>query len=276
MGWYWTTEMVGNALQNFFANFKADNGATPHIGLNCDGAGHMRLLRGDGFGTQILLSTYAFPFTAAWHSIEGKLRVHDTLGEVIIKVDGVEIINFAGDTKNGGTSTRLDCVEFRPNGFSANFLDDWLVNDTTGSVNNSWTGEITIKGIRPAGNGANSGLVGSDGNSTDNYLLVDEYPLNTTDYVGSATAGLKDTYDLNAVDSATCWGFSESAYAAKSDVGTKFFSTSTRASGGTIVASANQPLSTTYLPVAGPIWKTDADGTPWTVAKVNAPSSGSR
>ena len=48
MGWYWTTEMVGNSLQNFFANFKGDTGATPHIGLNCDGAGHMRLLRGTG------------------------------------------------------------------------------------------------------------------------------------------------------------------------------------------------------------------------------------
>ena len=277
MGWYWTTEMVGNSLQNFFGNFRSDNGGTSQIGLNCDGAGHMRLLRGDGFGTQILVSSYAFPFTSAWHSIEGKLKVADSGGEVIIKVDGVEIINYVGDTRNGGTSTKLDQWECRPNGFSSNLVDDWMLNDTTGSANNTWTGEVSIQGLRPTGNGAFSDLVGSDGNSVDNYQLVDEYPYNITDYVSSLTTGAKDTYDFsNLAKTGTVIAVQATAYASKSEAGPKFFRIVQRGASGGLVETADLPLSTTFLPVPGPIWLTDGDGSPWTKARVDASSSGSR
>lgn len=51
----------------------------------------------------------------------------------------------------------------------------------------------------PNANGATSGLTGSDGNSTDNYLLVNDAPPDSADYVESTNTGsaLLDTYGID-------------------------------------------------------------------------------
>lgn len=50
--------------------------------------------------------------------------------------------------------------------------------------------------LAPNGNGTTSGLTGTDGNSTDNYLLVDDDPVNATTEGVVATASAYDTYAL--------------------------------------------------------------------------------
>lgn len=253
---------------------QADVGAATHLSLNIDATGHLTLRRGSTTGTIIQTSTPTISTTAAWHSIEVKATIHDTTGECIVKVNGVEYINFTGDTKNAGTSTRPDKILLGC-GDSRIHVDDFLMVDTTGGANNTWPGEISIVGIRPSGNGANSGLTGSDGNSTDNYLLVDETVLNTSDYVGSDTVTTLDTYDMTAVGkTGTVIAVQNLAYAAKSDAGSKSFKHVTRSSGGTLLKSSAEALSTTYLLYSGPIWLTDADAADWTVSLVNSAEFG--
>jgi hypothetical protein len=263
------------SISGILFNVRTDSGASIHLSANIDATGHITLRRGNSAGTVIQTSTLTFPTGFGWHSIEGKATVHDTTGECIIKVDGVEWINFTGDTRNAGTSTRPDAMSFGVDSGLGPFQDDFLIVDTTGASNNSWTGEISIVGIRPSGNGANSGLTGSDGNSTDNYLLVDEVALNTSDYVGSATTGALDTYDMTAVGkTGTVVAVQNLAYAAKSDAGTKSFKHVTRSSGGTLLKSSDVALSTTYLVYSGPIWLQDADSLDWTVSRVNSAEFG--
>ncbi len=275
MGSFVTTSAWGSTSTNdVLWVARADTASVNHLSLNIDATGHLTLRRGNPTGTIIQTSSLTFSGTSAWYSIESKVTVHDSTGECIVKVNGVEWINFTGDTRNGGTSTRPDGFIFGYNNGSL-ILDDFLLNDTTSGANNSWPGEISIVGIRPAGNGANSGLTGSDGNSTDNYLLVDETVLNTSDYVGSATAALLDTYDMSAVGkTGTVVAVQNLAYAAKSDAGTKSFKHVTRSSGGTLLKSAAVALSTTYLLYSGPIWLTDADVAAWTVSNVNSAEFG--
>src|SRR5688572_2169742 len=82
------------------------------------------------------------------------------------------------------------------------YVDDLAVNDTTGSFQNSWCGEGKVIALRPNGDGDNSQWTGSDGNSTDNYLLVDETPPDSADYVQSNTNNQIDDYNFEATPAA--------------------------------------------------------------------------
>jgi hypothetical protein len=80
-----------------------------------------------------------------------------------------------------------------------NYYDDLAINDTSGGADDSWCGDGRIIALTPNANGDLSQLTGSDGNSTDNYLLVDDVPSNgDTDYVEGSTVDQKDLYNLTA------------------------------------------------------------------------------
>ena len=79
------------------------------------------------------------------------------------------------------------------------YFDDIAINDSTGSFQNSYPGEGKIIHLRPNGNGDNSGWLGSDLDSTDNYLLVDEVtPDDATTDVTTAVSGTIDDYEIDA------------------------------------------------------------------------------
>jgi hypothetical protein len=212
------------------------------------------------------------PDGSIWHSIQIRGIIHDTTGVIQVKVNGDTFINFTGDTRNAGTSTRVDQVHINMDN-SGQAIDDWLLQDTTGSINNSWTGEITIMGLAPNGNGASSDLVGSDGNSTDNYLLVDDVAgsFSASDYAGSAVSGAKDLYAVTDITKVgTVVAVQQFAYAQKNDSGAKSFRHVMRSATPTEVESSDVALSTSAVLYPGPIRETDADGTSWTVSKVNS------
>lgn len=129
----------------------------------------------------------------AWVYLEVKAKISDVGGYVKVRVNGVEVINFTGDTANtAGLDQLITQLDFASG--SQNFIDDVYLCDLTGTEFNDFLGEVTIETESPNGNGAFSQFVGSDGNSVDNYLLVDELPSTDTDHVASATVGQRDTY----------------------------------------------------------------------------------
>jgi hypothetical protein len=261
-----------NSIGYCYWQLLADAGTVAHLSITSDALGHLQLRRGSNTGTVIATSTNVLATGYYWFILEVRATIHDTTGECIVKVNGVEWINVSNvDTRNGGTSTRPDCIQLGIHNAPPVVLDDIIVNDTTGSVNNSWVGECTIAELHPIGNGANSGLLGSDGNSVNNYQQVDEFPYNTTDYNGSPTVGTKDTYDHTAVGKVgVVTGVKVSGYVQKSDSGAKTGRFIFRSGGGTEVESADIGLSTAWQIQSGAIRETDADATSWTVAKVDA------
>ena len=117
--------------------------------------------------------------------------------------------------------------------------------------------------------------MGSDGNSVDNYQLVDEYPYNTTDYVGSLTTGAKDTYDFaNLVKTGNVIAVSAPRTPRRAR---RARSSSASCSAEVAVAWWSRRTSRCPPPTCQsrvPIWTTDGDGSPWTVARVNASQFG--
>ena len=99
----------------------------------------------------------------------------------------------ANATMNGivlGTRVNFDNTQTQ-----MRFDDVYLVD--TSAPNGDFLGDVRVAYLAPNGNGASSQFVGSDLNSVDNYLLVDEVPANDdTDYVQSDVLNNIDTYAL--------------------------------------------------------------------------------
>ena len=223
--------------------------------------------------TQIAVTGSAVIGADVFNYIEFKGVLANSGGTAEIILNGVSVLSFTGDTLDG-TVTDIDKIRVG-SGATIDVIDDLYICDGTGSTNNTFLGDVTVEKLTPNGNGNSSVLVGSDGNSTDNYLLVDETTPSTADYVGSATEGDKDTYAYSNIAGApaSVLGVAVNSYQAKSDSGTKFARPVVR-SGTTDYVGTSVSLSTSY--VAGQqLWETDPDtAVAWTESGVNAIEAG--
>jgi len=146
------------------------------------------------------LTVSAVPLVSGWNCLEIYLSIADSGGRFVVKNNGVTIIDYTGDTKESSYSNvgllRVG-KGVASGGFDnpEHYFDDIAVNDTTGSVNNSWIGQGGIRPLLVNADGDHTGLTPSTG--SDNYALVDEVPASDTDYVSGST---KDVYDLYTVD----------------------------------------------------------------------------
>lgn len=152
--------------------------------------------------TTVATSSYNIVSTK-WIYIEFKVYIHDSAGTYEIRVDGTTVLSgSSADTKGSTTSSLAKVLELNGYGSSNGhwssgnyfYLDDYYIANNSGSYNNDFLGPIRVDKLFPNGDGNYSQFVGSDGNSTNNSLLVDETQLDTADYVTSATSGNKDTY----------------------------------------------------------------------------------
>jgi hypothetical protein len=180
------------------------------------------------------------------------------------------IIDFGGDTKNGGTDPNYNTMQFEDimpqSPYSVATWDDLYILDTTGTTNNSRLGDIDVIALRPNGNGSSTQLTGSDGDQIDNYALVDDAGApSSTDYVSGAGAGLTDLYTLQDSPAniqqvqAVRVGYD----AQKGAAGYAAMKPVVKASGATSNELV-QPLSTSKTQYQSSIMETDPSGAAWT------------
>lgn len=132
-----------------------------------------------------------------WHYIEMRVKVHDTLGEIELKINGVQKVNLTNqDTRNGGPLSQITNIWFiaqtslDDSYAGACIIDDVYGLDTAGGTHTTFLGPIKIEGLYPSAEGDNIDFTPSTG--TDNSALVDENPTNLTDYNSSSTSGHRD------------------------------------------------------------------------------------
>lgn len=214
-------------------------------------------------GTVLGTSTFAVTL-GAWFYIEVKVIVSATVGVVEVKVNGATEINATG--LNLGTTAIQQWGQAAPNtGGPLHYADDLWFDDA------AFLGDCRVETIYPTGNGTTSNMVGSDGNSIDNYLLVDDAnPNDDTDYVSSSTVGDKDTYQMGnlTATSGTVYAVVPKLWVRKDDAGARSAASVIRLS-ATEVDSASVPLSTTYL-AQRDVRNAKPGGGSWTVTDVNA------
>jgi hypothetical protein len=281
-----TQTVIGSTSVSNTITLYGDSGATAHLSLNFDASGHLVLRRGPETFAIIATSTQTLPSLPAgntsavgyWFYLEVKATIADAGGTCIARINGVEWINFTGDTRNAGTATTVSMIRFPASAAWAS--DDlWVLDGVDGTTLappqkaafNDFIGEKVIRASRPSGNGASSQWLGSDGNSVDNYLLMREDPWNQTDYVTNSTATQRDTYDYaNVIGLSTVDAVQVVGYASKSDAGVRGIKFVTRSSIGATAIGPDNPLSTTWTVYQDVIRTQDENNTPWTLTKVNA------
>ena len=216
-----------------------------------------------------VLGTGTTPVTAGvWHFIELKVVIHNSTGTAEVRLDGGTEISLTGqDTQNTANATADQVAARMKSNSVSTRIDDFYACDGTGSAPaNTFLGDCKCVTKLPSGNGNSSVLVGSDGNSTDNYLLVDEAAQDgDTTYVESSTVGDKDTYAYEnlAPDAGAVFGVQLLPWAKKTDAGTRSIVTVARLS-ATEVDSTAKALSTTYTYLPD-VRETKPGGGAWSV-----------
>ena len=213
-----------------------------------------------------------------WYFIEIQATLHDTTGSFEVRVNGNNVVSAtAQDTKNAGTKTVFDAVRLQYTGTNTVYIDDCYIMAGAGD---QFLGDIQVEVLYPNGNGTVNQWAGSDGNSTDNYLLVDD-PTGTAantvilDYVSSTTTGQQDLYQLTNLvrTQGIIAGVCHAAFLTKSDSASKPVKLVNRGAADT--KSANlEPTMGVFSNVHYVLTVNPETGLPFTVAEVNALQAG--
>jgi len=156
--------------------------------------------RVDAGGTLLATSTLTVSAND-WHHAEIKVVINDTTGVVIVNIDGVEFINFSGDTRNAGTGV-INSIGF--GGPLADYLGDFkyvgqvFIFNATGSFWNDFQGDIYALAMPPTSDATPNQFTPSSG--ADHYALVDEIvPDGDTTYLESSTDAQQCLYAPDAL-----------------------------------------------------------------------------
>ncbi|GIW60748.1 MAG: hypothetical protein KatS3mg087_1814 [Patescibacteria group bacterium] len=248
---------------------------TDHV-LNLDydfNTGDLRIIT----GSSTVLASAPFTFNAPqWYHIGIDLKIASSGGWFYTYIDGVLVVSFDGNTAQDGTyfsdislGTTSSISKF--NG-SYVYYDDFYLDDTTGEAAPSVVPDRRFLYIIPNGNGMYSQFNGSDGNSVDNYLLVDDIPPDgESTYVYHDTSGIKDAYTLSnptIPSGANVVALHPQVIARKEDGGSSVQIEIGLADGTNEVYSAGQNLQTSYGIVQSH-FSTAPDGGAWDSTKVN-------
>lgn len=213
-----------------------------------------------------------------WYYLEFKVTIDNSAGTADLWIDGVNVISLTSqDTQATANAYANEFKIGRDAGSDiSGHLDDLVVIDCSGSApTNDRLGDVVVPALFPDGNGNYSQLVGSDSNSTDNYLLVDETPPNgDSDYVESSTVGDMDTYtyqDLTPT-SGDVYAVQVCMYARKTDAGTRKIASVARLS-GTDDVSSDQILSASYQYLTD-LREAKPGGGAWSISNVNSAEFG--
>lgn len=263
----------GSSTGTFEMRFLSDSLATQHVTVQVTSTGEIKVFRGSTAGTQLGSTVSAGTVPAGtWVYLEAKVTLSDTVGVVTVRVNGAQVFTISSaDTKNGGTKTVLDGIGMAIANVNA-LVDDIVLMNGAGSTNNDFIGDIKIETLYPTGAGNTTGLTPSTGS---NWSNVDETPRNTSDYNGSATDNLYDTYQMGnlATLTGTVYAINIFAYTAKSDAGAAGGAIMLR-SGGTDYEKTDVALGTGFA-YQNEIIETDpATSVQWTITNVNAMEAG--
>lgn len=128
-----------------------------------------------------------------WYLIELHVKIDDA-GVAELRVDGVDVASYSGDTKPGA-DTKIDEIYIVcQHSDTSNHYDDFAINDVNGTEDNSWCGDGKIIALRPDAAGDSTQWTPSAGS---NYECVDEVtPDSDTTYVKAETDAYVDLYNV--------------------------------------------------------------------------------
>jgi hypothetical protein len=156
-----------------------------------------------------------------WYYVEMKAYCASSGGYVIVRLNGVEILNVSGiNTAYSSGNPNTERVKIR--GHDGFFFDDWYICDNSGTKNNDFLGDIKVLSYTPTRDGSRIDF--SPVGAASNYQAVNETLQNSdTNYVTQSGIGMYDLYGFTAPSiSGSLLGIQQTVTARKDDSGTRF------------------------------------------------------
>ena len=140
-------------------------------------------------GTSLAVGTTQLA-TNAWYYIEIKAIINSSTGSVIVHLNTATEINITNqNTRNGGTGV-VNNIAFTNTGSGTWLLDDLYILNSSGGVNNTFLGDMTVEGLSPSAAGTNTNFTPVGTGS--NYIAAQGG--NSSEYLESSTSLVVDTY----------------------------------------------------------------------------------
>lgn len=254
-----------------------DNHTVRHLTLTQSAAGFLSVRRGRGDDTILATATSGALIEDVYAFVEFRAVLSDTVGEIQVRVNGVEVINETGiDTKNGGTGDEFDAVSIE---ICRSKVDDFFILNSTdatatqGVPNNDFLGDSRVNLLLPDGDSTPSEWTPSTG--SDSFAVTDEVPPNTSDWIAADTAADVDmmTFDDLTDTDHVVYAAQVVGYAAKDDAGGRAYRHRID-SDSNVETFDDHVLSTDYATFYD-ILGADPDGdVQWTPAQINALTAG--
>jgi len=137
-----------------------------------------------------------------WKHFSVDVKIDSSAGWVKVYMNGSLIMSWSGNTGNANITDIL-LGNFPGLGdyyCQVNYIyfDDLYIDDTAGESEPTSAPPIRyFQVVAPNADGNYSQWVGSDGNSTNNYALVDEIPPSTADYIICSGVDVLDSYNMD-------------------------------------------------------------------------------
>lgn len=143
-------------------------------------------------------------FENEWHKIDVRYKAN-SIGGLQLKIDDKLVYSIDSATPDETISELKFGNINPPTPFGSsisisqeNYYDDIAVNDTSGTINNSWCGNGHVYRVVPTANGS---VINSIPSTGDNYGCIDDTATNDKDYVTMSTDGGQDLYLFNGLTS---------------------------------------------------------------------------
>lgn len=227
-----------------------------------------------GAGAVLVTSSVALS-VGVWSYIECKIKLANAGGTVELRIDGATVGTFAGDTQAAATAT-WDEIGWGQTAVAcaAGTIDDLVVCDGSGAVNNSFVGDCRVEALYPTGAGTTTAWTPSAG---ANWSTVDENPAtDDTDYNASSTATQVDTFAASDLTPAagTVVGVQYVIQARKDDAGSRTVRPVVRTAGADYEVGADLAVPSSYGMLLTPQDVNPATGVAWSIAGVNGAEIG--
>lgn len=236
--------------------------------LKVSTGGNLALYRSDN-DTQVAITPgVVWAAGNIWRFVELKYIVATGVCEV--RVDGVVVLSGTVPT-----ATSITSIVF-PNQSNGTYIniDDIYVLDTTGTTNNAYLGDVRVQTLFPSADGTNLAMTPDSG--TTHYSRVNEATPDTTSYVSSSSAGVKDSYRYQqlAANTAGVYGVAVTSYASKDAPVAAGVATLVRLGSTDYINAQPQALSASWAIGTDLYQVRPSDSAPWTPTDVNSAEFG--
>ncbi len=188
-----TDNFTPNSSMAYYPSFSS--GSSQIIWLSTNQTYYMKINTSGG----VLASGSRLMTNDTWYILEMYLKIDDTVGRFVLKINGITDIDFTGDTKPSSYTSFNRLIFYGGAnfvGFPTLYIDDIAINDTNGTEDNSWCGDGRVERLFPNADGDMLEWTPSSGSV--HYTMVDEVPEDEDSTFVYTSASMKqDMYQLS-------------------------------------------------------------------------------